>query len=197
MYSNLANASSEPLWYAVTVKPRHEKTVAQHLRLRSIEEFLPLYQARHRWSDRSQLVDLPLFTGYVFCRFGKAERLRVLNTPSITSIVGFAGNDAPVPESEIAAVRDLLVSGLPVEPWPYLRIGERVRIESGAMAGVEGILIREKSRLRVVVSVDLLQRSVAAEIDRDMLSAVRGGPSLRIPQSLRPGFTPEKSHAAR
>jgi transcription antitermination factor NusG len=146
------------------------------LELRSVEGFLPLYPCKRPWSDRVKVVDLPLFPGYVFGRFGYPERLRVLEIPGVTSVVGFNGQDAAIPQTEIRAIQKLLACGYPVEPWEYLRLGECVRIEDGPLAGVQGILVNEKSSLRVVVNVELLQRSVAVEVDRTALTGVTPGP---------------------
>jgi len=112
---------------------------------------------------------LCLFPGYVFCRFDQRRRLEALNLPNVTSIVSFGNAPAPIPEAEIEAIRTVLSSGRPVGPWPYLEIGRRVRIEQGPLAGIQGILIREKDAWRVIVSVELLRRSMAVEIDREML----------------------------
>jgi transcription antitermination factor NusG len=164
---------SHSSWFALTVKPRHEKAAARNLRLRGLEDVLPLQRVRRPWSDRMQPVDLPIFPGYVFCRFSYAERLHALNTPGVTSIVGFGHEDAPIADAEIGALRALMASGWPLSPWPYLRIGEAVRIERGALEGVRGTLLREKNPWRIVVNVELLQRSVAVEIDRDLVSPWR------------------------
>jgi transcriptional antiterminator NusG len=161
-----------PFWYALSTKPRHEKAVAQHLQLQDLESFLPLYPAMHAWSDRKKAVDLPLFSGYVFCRFGYRERLAVLNTPGVGSIVGFAKKDIAVDEQEMEMVRRIAACGRLFEPWPYLSLGDRVRIDSGALAGIEGTLVREKTQVRVVVNVELLHRAVSVEMDRDVLSPV-------------------------
>jgi transcription antitermination factor NusG len=161
-------------WFALTAKPRHEKVVAENLRGKGLESFVPLYRARRQWTDRLQSVDLPLFPGYVFCRFAYASRLPVLNTPGVTSVVGFSDVPTPVADDEISRVRAIEASGLPAHPWPYLRVGQRARIERGSLEGLEGVLIREKDSLRVVVSVELLRRAVAVEIDRDMIRAVEG-----------------------
>ena len=160
-------------WFALTVKARHEKATALNLDRKGLESYLPLYHAQRRWSDRWKQVELCLFPGYVFCRFGYERRLDVLNLPGVTSIVGFGHKPVPVPDEEIAAVQSILASGRPVWPWPYVRVGQRVRIDYGALAGLEGILAREKDAWRVVVNVDLLRRSVAVEIDRDMISPAR------------------------
>ena len=162
--------SKWPAWFALTVKPRHEKTVEKQLRILGLDPFLPLYRSRRSWSDRSKTLDLCLFPGYVFCHFGYESRLRVLNQASVTSIVGFGKEPAPVPEREIESIRRLLASGRALSPWPYLRAGQQVRINRGALEGVSGTLLRERDEYRVVVSIELLQRSVAVEIDREMLS---------------------------
>src|SRR5579871_3476156 len=146
-------------WFALTAKPRHEKAVADSLQSKGLESFVPVYRARRQWTDRVRAVDLPLFPGYVFCRFAYASRLPVLNTPGVVSVVGFANMPAAIPEDEISRIRAIQASGLPAHPWPYLQAGQRARIERGALAGLEGVLIREKDSLRVVVSVALLQRS--------------------------------------
>ncbi len=160
-------------WFALTVKPRHEKTVAQQLPILGVEAYLPLYRSRRRWSDRLKEVEMCLFPGYVFARFNAEHRAAVLKLPGAVSLVGFGREPAHIPEAEIQAVRDILATGLGVWPWPYLRAGERVRVVRGPLAGLRGILVREKDAWRVVVSVELLQRSVAVEIDREMLAPVR------------------------
>jgi transcription antitermination factor NusG len=160
-------------WYALTVKPRHERTASQYLRDKGFDELSPIYHACRRWSDRLKEVELCLFPGYVFCRFSYEERLRVLGTPGIISIVGFAKTPSPVPDAEIAGIQAMVKSGRRMEPWPYLRIGERVRIEEGCLQGLCGGLVREKDRWRVVVSVEILQRSVAVEVDREAVTRVQ------------------------
>jgi transcription antitermination factor NusG len=167
-------------WFAMTVKLNREKSVAQCLRYKGLEDYLPLYKARRQWSDRVQSVELPLFPGYIFCRFDYHRRLPVLTTPGVNSIVGFGGDPAPVSESEIDDIKMILASGLPARPWPFIRVGQRVRIERGSLAGLEGILLREKGAVHVVVSVELLSRSVAVEIDRDVLCAVHSSPSAEM-----------------
>ena len=161
-------------WFALTAKPRHEKAVAANLRSKGLESFLPLYRVRRQWTDRIHSVDLPLFPGYVFCRFAYASRMPVLHTPGVRSVVGFSNVPTPVSDDEISRIQTIQASGLPAQPWPYLRVGQRARIEHGSLAGLEGVLIREKDTLRVVVSVELLHRSVAVEIDRDIIRAVEG-----------------------
>jgi transcription antitermination factor NusG len=166
-------APSPAAWYALTVKPRHERTAARNLRSRGLEGFAPACRVRRRWCDRIKEIETPLFPGYVFCRFSFADRMQVLNTPGVTSVVGFGKEPAVVPDEEIEAVRAVAASGLAAQPWPYLRAGQRVRIEQGCLEGVVGILLREKDSCRVLVSVEILRRSVAVEIDRALLSPLR------------------------
>jgi len=161
-----------PRWFALTVRPRHEKAATTYLSRKGLEAYLPLYRARRRWSDRFREVELCLFPGYVFCRFPYAKRLDVLNVPSVHTIVGFGDQETPVSDEEIASIRTILASGAPVLPWDYLRVGERVRIVDGSLRDIEGILVREREACRVVVNVELLQRSVAVEIDRDLVRRV-------------------------
>ena len=156
-------------WLALTTKPRHEKVASIGLRSKGCEEFLPLYRVRNRWSDRTKEVDLPLFPGYVFCRPQSMLRNKVLATPGVRSFVEFGDGPVCIPESEMTAVRKLVESGLPLGPLPFLQVGQKVLIKRGALSGVEGILLEIKDSLRLVVSINLLQRSVAAVIDRDFL----------------------------
>ena len=153
------------LWYAVYTTVRHEKVVAQQLEQRSVEAFLPLYRSVQRWKDRRKLVELALFPGYVFVKIAIEERIRVLQVPGVVSLVGFNGKFPALPETEITALRSGLQNNLYAEPHPYLRIGKRVRVVRGPMTGAEGILTRKKDRYRVVISIDVLVRSVAVEID--------------------------------
>jgi transcription antitermination factor NusG len=153
-------------WFALRVKSRFEKKTALHLEGIGLEPFNPLYRSRRRWSDRVKEVDLPLFPGYVFCRFNPYDRLPVLQAPGVVSVVGFGGQPAPVDEGEIAAIQGIVHSGCPALPWPFLREGQRVRLVRGALRSLEGILLEVKNECRLVVSVTLLQRSVAVEIDR-------------------------------
>jgi transcription antitermination factor NusG len=169
--------SNALLWFALAAKPRHEKSVAQILSNKGLESFLPLYRVHHRWTDRLKAVDLPLFPGYVFCRFDYEHRLAVRATPGVSSIIGFDSSPTPVLAEEIARVRAIVSSGLPAQPWPHLHVGEAVLIDRGSLTGLTGILVREKDSLRVVVNVDLLNRSVAVEIDRDMICVAPGLPA--------------------
>ncbi len=161
-----APKSLEHPWYAVRVRSNCERTVSEILREKGFAEFSPFYVARRRWSDRIKRVQLPLFPGYMFCRFDPVNRLPLLQTPGVVNIVGFGQNFIPVDEHEIEAIRAIMTSGNEVQPWHYLRAGQKVRVRSGSLAGVEGVLVKIKNTRRLVVSIDLLQRSVAAELDR-------------------------------
>jgi len=166
-------------WFALQVRTRYEASVASFLGGKGYEWFLPTYKERRRWSDRVKESDQALFPGYLFCRFDPQDRLPILKTPGLISIVGTARVPTPVHETEITALRTLVSSSLPRQPWPYLEAGERVRIEHGALAGLEGIYLHSKGADRLVLSVTLLQRSIAAEIDRNWVVPVRRRPLLR------------------
>lgn len=157
-------------WYALRVRSRGEKATSEILRGKGYEEFLPFYCKNRRWSDRVKRVELPLFAGYLFCRLNVKQRLPVLMTPGVISIVGCGKTPVPVDPEQIESVFRLVRSGAPVLPWPYLREGQRVRINEGAMKDVEGLLISIKKQYRLVISVSLLQRSVSVEIDRDAIT---------------------------
>jgi len=160
-------------WFAVQVKATHEKRVAWMMDYGGFEWFLPLYECRRRWSDRIKRVELPLFPGYIFCRFGPVDRVPILKTPSVTRIVGIGNTPVPIDEQEIAAIQAVVKSGLTVSPHPFLRVGQRVRIEGGSLYGLEGLITDVRKRDRVIISVTLLQRSVAVEIDSGWVSIVR------------------------
>jgi transcription antitermination factor NusG len=166
-------------WFALQVRMRHESGVADHLEGKGYEWFLPLYKTRRRWSDRVKQVDSPLFPGYLFCRFNPHDRLPILKTPGVTQIVGYNHVPVPVDEQEIEAIRTLVASGVPNFPCAYLEVGSKVRIEAGALRGLEGILMELKGKRRLVLSITLLQRSVAVEIDSDAVSALPAFQSAR------------------
>lgn len=152
---------------------------------RGFEEFLPQYQCRNRWSDRVKSVDLPLFPGYLFCRLNPEHRLPLLTIPGVLHIVGIGKTPVPVEDGEIAAIQSAVRSGLSVEPWSFLEVGQRVRLEDGPLVGLEGILIEADQEQRLVVSVTLLGRSVAVAIDRHWVRPLdaNGRPA---PVQLRP-----------
>jgi transcription antitermination factor NusG len=159
-------------WFALQVRTRQEAGVAQQLNGQGYERFLPLYKLRKRWSDRIKEVDAPLFPGYLFCRFNPQDRLPILKTPGVIQIVGFNNGPAVVDEAEIQSIQTLVAEGVPHQPWPFLAAGDRVRIESGPLLGLEGILIDVKRSHRLILSVTLLQRSVAVEIDSALVTAI-------------------------
>ncbi|MEZ5367036.1 MAG: transcription termination/antitermination NusG family protein [Bryobacterales bacterium] len=163
-------------WYALVVKPQHEKRVAESLRLKGFEEFFPYYHASRQWGRKRRTVSLPLFPQYVFSRFALSERLGVLEIPSVRGIVKFQGRPAPVDPFEVDRVRALIRHANDVSPHPFLNVGCTVRVRQGPLAGVTGILARFKQRHRLVVSVTLLGRSVAVEIDQAAVEVVKAGP---------------------
>jgi transcription antitermination factor NusG len=172
-------------WYALTVKPQHEKAVAEQLEAKALESYVPLYRARRRWSDRTKVVELPLFSRYVFCRFGFEERLKVLQISSVNQIVGFGGHPCPIDDRVIHDLKTVVGSGLPCNPWPFIRAGQRVRICEGPLEGTEGILVREKSRYRVVVNVEILNRAVAVEVERDLVRPCKEAAVPPLPGAAR------------
>ena len=170
-------------WFALQVRQQNEKRVSAALRSKGYEEFLPLHHCRRRWSDRIKEMTVPLFPGYVFCRFSLQRRLPILLTPGVLFVVGVGKAPSPVDEREIASLQCIVRSQLNAEPCPYVKVGQRVRIERGALAGVEGVLAGIKSKHRLVVSVTLLQRSIAVEIEEECVCPL--GPSLMHPPSPR------------
>jgi transcription termination/antitermination protein NusG len=162
----------EALWYAAYTSANHEKRVSEQLGVRKVEHFLPLYASIRRWKDRRVKLELPLFPGYVFVRMALRDRLQVLRVPGVARLVGFDGAPATLPAEEIEALRTSLGSAVRAAPHPYLTAGRRVRVQSGPLAGMTGILVRRKGVARFVVSVDLIQRSVAMEVDEADLVAV-------------------------
>jgi transcription antitermination factor NusG len=152
-------------WYALRVRSRYESTVVTHLHGRAYESLLPLYKCRRRWSDRFKEIELPLFPGYVFCQFNPLNRLPILSIPGVVHVVGVGRTPIPIDESEIAAIQAAVKSGVPSQPWPFLQVGHRVRIDYGPLFGLEGILLDFRGRQRLILSVTLLQRSVAVQVE--------------------------------
>lgn len=165
-------------WFAVQVRARHEIGIASYLGQKGYEQFLPLYKCRKRWSDRIKEVQAPLFPGYLFCRFDPQNRLPILKTPGVVQIVGNGRYPIPVCDSEVSALQTLVASGLPNQPWPFLHAGDKVQIQAGPLRGLEGVLVAFKGACHLVLSVSLLQRSVAVEIDSAFVSPLRA-PSPR------------------
>ena len=190
---------SAPKWFAVYTSPRHEKRVSQYLSQKEIEHYLPLYRTQRRWSDGSKVtLDLPLFPGYLFVRIDQSERVRVLQVPGVLSFVGGTGRQpASLPEAEIDALR----AGLPLrhaEPHPLLTVGQRARIRSGALAGMQGVVVRRKNSLRVVLTMDLIRQSMAVEVDETELETLDSeSPSRARDSSGWSGPRPaEESHGS-
>jgi len=151
-------------WFAVRVKSRCEKMVSEALRQKGFDEFLPMYWSRRRWSDRVKVIQLPLFSGYLFCRFSAFDRVPILSTPGVVLIVGQGRTPQPIDADEVNAIRVAVNSGNRVEPWPQLEVGRTVRIEEGSLRGLEGVLLRFKGTNQLILGVQLLQRAVAVEV---------------------------------
>jgi len=160
-------------WFALQVRARWESSASLLLTGKGYQTLLPTYKTKKRWNGRFREIQSPLFPGYVFCQFDSQKRLPVLVTPGVISVVSRGRVPLPVEDSEIAAIQTIVSSGLRAEPHPYLEIGQRVRIESDALMGLEGILISFKGNQRIVVSVSMLRRSVALEIDMASVKPVR------------------------
>jgi transcription termination/antitermination protein NusG len=152
-------------WYAAYTCANHEKRVAHQLVERQVQHFLPLYRSVRRWSDRRMQIDLPLFPGYVFVHLALCDRLQVVRIPSVVRLVGFNGLPTALPDEEMEILRSGLSQRPRAVPHPFLTVGRRVRITGGPFAGLEGVLKRRKSNLRVIVSLDLLQRAIAVDVD--------------------------------
>jgi transcription antitermination factor NusG len=184
----LASTSVRHPWYGIRTRSNQERIVATFLEGKGFEPYLPIYRVCKRWSDRRIEKDVPLFAGYVFCRFEARQRLPILTTPGVVSVVGFGSEPVPIPDAEIEAIQAILASGFPAEPCHYFHEGQRVRITHGALEGLQGILVRRKSEWRVVVSVTTLQRSISVEIDRDCLATVPPNTATRPSPTAVPHF---------
>jgi transcription antitermination factor NusG len=159
------DAPAPPGWYALFTRYQHEKAVAQALSSKGQEVYLPLHRSVRQWQDRTKQLWLPLFPGYVFLRGAMDRQLQILTTPGVIHIVGWGGRLAIIPQGQIDAVRQLVASNFAVRAHPYLRRGDRVRLKAGALAGLEGILVRDRGVARLVVSIEMLGQSAAVEID--------------------------------
>jgi transcription antitermination factor NusG len=161
-------------WYGLQTRPRHEKMVAQRLGERGVTTFLPLVTEVHRWSDRKKSVQMPLFSCYVFARFvpNRTERLRVLRVDGVFGLVGAGGEGIAIPDSEIDAVRGVVEGQMPWSSHPFLKIGQRVRIRSGALDGLEGVLVERNGDRTLVISVDAIQRSLAVRVEGYEVEAI-------------------------
>jgi transcription antitermination factor NusG len=157
--------AGEGSWYALYTCARHEKRVAEQIERRNFPCFLPLYRSVRRWKDRRKELELALFPGYVFVRMSLVNKLQVLDLPGVVRLVSFKGQPAALPAEEIEALRDRLSGQFKIEPHSYIHTGRRVRVRSGPMEGMEGIVVRRKNRCRVIFSIDLIKRSLAIEVD--------------------------------
>ena len=160
-------------WYAVYTKHQHEKAACELLAGKGFEIFLPLYHMKRNWKDRTKVVSLPVFPCYLFLRANLVRKLEILQTPGVFWLVESGGRACEVPNSEIEAVRRITQSSAAAEPHPYLQCGDHVRVRQGALAGIKGVLIRMRNRYRVVVSVNLLQKAIAVEVDFSMIERTR------------------------
>jgi transcription antitermination factor NusG len=162
-------------WFAVYTIPRHEKRLAEHFDIRQIEFFLPLYRALRKWKDGSRVkLELPLFPNYIFVRISRRERVKVLEVPGVLSIIGRGREPIPLPDSEIEGLRRGLEL-TKIEPHPYLVVGEKVRINTGPLEGMEGVLIRKKNGFRVVLTISMIMKSVSVEVDVGDLEPIKPG----------------------
>lgn len=176
---------SDALWYAGCTSARHEKRVAEHLAQRGIEHFLPLYETIHRWNNGRHKVQLPLFPGYVFVKIALRDRLRALEIPGFARFVSFNAQPFPLPEADICRMREALSKDVLAEPYPYLTSGTQVEVCAGPLQGMCGILLRRQNKYRVVISVDLIMRSMVVEVAAADV----------VPFKRDSGFRPEQSNA--
>lgn len=187
------NAGSEAkasagMWHALYTRHQHEKVVAQALEGKGFNIFLPQYRTLRKWKDRKKEISLPLFPNYVFIQGGLDRQLQIVTTPGVHSLVSWGGRPAEIPLKDIEAVRRIIESSLPVEPHPFLKHGDLVRIKSGPLEGIEGILVRRIRGVRLVLSVDMLSRSAAVEVDGDIVERLTASPQARSPRGLNTGY---------
>jgi len=175
----------EPQWFAAYTCANHEKRVAGQLADRAIPCYLPLYESLRRWKDRRKRIERPLFPGYVFVQISARDRLRIVQLPSVVRLVSFGQGPVAVPEEDIATIRLCLEKKWRVEPHPFLKTGQRVRVAHGALEGAEGILVRKKGMFRLVLSVGLIMRSVAVEIDSSDVEPIQLTRPFSKPRNCR------------
>jgi transcription antitermination factor NusG len=176
-------------WYALQVHQQKEKVTAQLLQQKGFDPYLPTYLVKRHWCDRVKVLDRPLFPGYLFCRLDLSVRVPILTTPGVFSIVGSGKKPVAIPEKEIDAVARIVNSTVSAEPWPYIACGDRVTISTGPLRGVEGILTTIKNQFKVVVSITLLQRSVAVEVERS--AVLPSSVARQLPGRVLAGDTPD------
>ncbi len=180
-FEKAEGAPVDAFWYAVHTRHQHEKLVAGTLANKGFEVFLPLYTEVRQWRDRTKRLELPLFSCYVFLRGDLDRRLAIVTTPGVHGMVATGGKLSGIPEEEIQAVRSVIENRVNVEPHPFLNCGDLVRVKSGALRGLEGFLVRKKGLTRLIVSVSLLERSVAAEVDASTVERVAGSQTRTAP----------------
>lgn len=171
--SRIEQEGSAASWYALCVRHQNESRVEQALAGQGWETLVPRWRVRRQWSDRVKEIEQALFRGFVFCRFALTERMRIERTPGVVRVVSFGGAPAAIDAAEIEGLRKMAASRVPLSPWPYLKAGDRVRVERGPLKGVQGTLLREPDGARLVVGVELLQRAVACALAPDMVVPVR------------------------
>jgi transcription antitermination factor NusG len=176
------DGSGTPNWYALFTRHQHEKAVATALSNKGHEVYVPLYRSVRRWQGRAKYLALPLFPCYAFIREGLDRPLQILTTPGVLQIVGYGGRPATISQAQLDAVRQIVESGLTVETHDYLQCGDRVRIRSGPLMGLEGILARKKDSVRLVVSLDMLGRSAAVEVDVLNVERIGPMPAQKLPK---------------
>jgi transcription antitermination factor NusG len=162
----------QPSWYAAYTRANHERRVADQLAERGVNHFLPQYESVRKWKDRKVRLQMPLFPGYVFVHLALQNRLNVLQVPGVACLVGFAGRPVAVPEEEFTKIRGFLKQGLCAEPHPYLKEGRRVRVRRGPLEGMEGIVLRRKNGCRLVISLELIQRAMAVDVNSTDVEAL-------------------------
>jgi transcription antitermination factor NusG len=160
-------------WFALRVRSNFERVTSTILRQKGFEEFVPSYRTKRRWSDRVKEIERPLFPGYVFCRFDPNRVLPIVRTPGVVHVVGSGGSPCQIDETEMRSLRTLVASQVLMAPYRFLRLGQRVVIRHGRLAGIEGIVEAFRSGYRIVISITLLQRSVAAELEADWITPLR------------------------
>lgn len=175
------DAPVDTFWYAVHTRHQHEKLIARTLANKGFEVFLPLYTEVRQWRDRTKRLELPLFSCYVFLRGDLNRRLPIVTTPGVHGMVATGGRLSGIPEEEIQAVRNVIENRVNVEPHPFLNCGDLVRVKTGALRGLEGFLVRKKGLTRLIISVSLLERSVAAEVDAGAVERVAGSQARTVP----------------
>jgi len=171
------HATALDSWYALYTKHQHEKAVARNLTCKGFEIFLPLYAAARNWKDRVKLLSLPLFPCYVFFRGDLGRRLDIITTPGIHALVSNAGQPAAIPAVELDCIRQAVVSGASVRPHPLLKCGDWVRVRCGPLAGIQGILLRKKNVYRLVISLEMLGKAAAVEVDAVLVERLNANPS--------------------